>query len=76
MRNEDLHNLYMSDIIRMIKSRRMRRPRYVARIGQMRHAQNNLVGRLTRLLGGPRRWTEGRFKRSGQWPVPVLWGTQ
>jgi hypothetical protein len=36
-RNEELHNLYSSpDIIRQIKSRRMRLARHVARIGEER----------------------------------------
>jgi hypothetical protein len=39
LHNEELHNLYSSpDIIRQIKSRRMRRAGHVARIGEERKA--------------------------------------
>jgi hypothetical protein len=35
LHNEELHNLYsLSSVIRMIKSRRMRGPRHVARTGR------------------------------------------
>jgi hypothetical protein len=38
-RSEELHNLYSSsNIIRMIKSRRMRWAGYVARMGEKRNA--------------------------------------
>jgi hypothetical protein len=56
--SEELHNLYTSsDIIRMIKSRRMRWPRRVARMGEMRNVPNNLVGKTkeNRPLGRSRR---------------------
>jgi hypothetical protein len=44
--NEDLHNLYSSpSIIRMIKSRRMRRAGHVAGIGEKRNAYRILVGK-------------------------------
>jgi hypothetical protein len=41
----------------MIKSRRMRREKYVARMGEMRHAYKILVGKFEdkRPLGRPRR---------------------
>jgi hypothetical protein len=43
--NEELHNLYASpDIIRMIKSRRMRWAEYGASMGEMRNAYKILVG--------------------------------
>jgi hypothetical protein len=58
----ELHNLYYSsDIIRMIKSRRMRWAGQVARMGEMRIAYKILVGHLEgkRLFGGPRhRWED------------------
>jgi hypothetical protein len=39
LHNEELHNLYSSpNIIRMIKSRRMRWAKHVARMGEMRNA--------------------------------------
>jgi hypothetical protein len=45
LHNEALHNLYSSpNIIRMIKSRRIRWAGYVARIGKMRNAYTILVG--------------------------------
>jgi hypothetical protein len=34
LHNEELHNLYSSSIIRVIKSRRMRLARHVARMGR------------------------------------------
>jgi hypothetical protein len=44
--NEELHNLYSSpNIIRMIKSRRMRWAGHVARIGEKRNAYGILVGK-------------------------------
>jgi hypothetical protein len=45
LHNEELHNLYSSlNIIRMIKSRRMRWAGYVARIMEKRNACRILVG--------------------------------
>jgi hypothetical protein len=45
LHNEELHNLYSSpNIIRTIKSRRMRWARHVARIGEKRNAYRILVG--------------------------------
>jgi hypothetical protein len=62
MRNEELHNLYSSpDIIRMIKSRRMRWAVHVARIGEKRNAYRILVEKPEgkRPLGRPRRrWVD------------------
>jgi hypothetical protein len=44
LHNEELHNEYTSpNIIRVIKSRRMRWARYVGCMGQMRNACNVLV---------------------------------
>jgi hypothetical protein len=62
LRNEELHILYSSpSIIRMIKSRRMRRAEHVARIGDRRNAYRILVGKPEgrRPLGKPRhRWVD------------------
>jgi hypothetical protein len=62
LHNEELHNLYSSpNIIRMIKSRRMRWPGYVARLGATRNAYRMLVGKPEgkRPLGRPRRrWVD------------------
>jgi hypothetical protein len=62
LHNEELHNLYSSpSIIRMIKSRRMRRAGNVARTGANRNAYMILVGMSEgkRLLGRPRRrWVD------------------
>jgi hypothetical protein len=44
--NEELHNLYASpNIIRVIKSRRLRLTEHVARTAQMRNAYKILVGK-------------------------------
>jgi hypothetical protein len=54
--NEELHNLYSSpNIIRMIKSRRMRWVGHVARMEDKRNAYRILVGQIEgkRLLGRP-----------------------
>jgi hypothetical protein len=60
--NEEFHNLYSSQrIIRMIKSRRMRWARHVARIGEEKNAYRVLVKMLKgkRPLGRPRpRWED------------------
>jgi hypothetical protein len=57
LHNEELHNLYASpNIIRIIKSRRMRWVGHVACIGEMRNSFNILVGKHEekRPLGRPR----------------------
>jgi hypothetical protein len=57
---EELHNLYSSpNIIRMIKSKRMRWAGHVARMGETRNAYKILVGKPEgkRPLGRPRRFT-------------------
>jgi hypothetical protein len=47
--NEELHNLYSSpDIIRQIKSRRMRWSGHVARMGEGRNVYRVLVGKARR----------------------------
>jgi len=46
LHKEELHNLYASpNIIRVIKSRRMRWTGHVARMGQMRNTCNIFVGK-------------------------------
>jgi hypothetical protein len=58
LHNEELHNLYSSpNIIRMIKSRRMRWAVYVARMRAKRNPYGILVGKPEgkRPLGRPRR---------------------
>jgi hypothetical protein len=62
LHNEELHNVYSSpDIIRMIKSRRMRWAGHVARMGETRNAYRIFVGKPegNRPLGRPRcRWVD------------------
>jgi hypothetical protein len=63
LHNEELHNLYLSpDIIRQVKSRRMRWAGHVARMGEERKVYKVLVGKAEgkRPLGRPRRrWEDG-----------------
>jgi hypothetical protein len=63
LHNEELHKLYSSpDIIRQIKSRRMRWAGRVARMGEERKVNMVLVGKPEgmRPLGRPkRRWEDG-----------------
>jgi hypothetical protein len=57
LHNEELHDMYSSpSIIRMMKSRRMRLARHVARIGGKRNTCRLLVGKPEgkRPLGRPR----------------------
>jgi hypothetical protein len=62
LHNEELHNLYSSqNIIRIIKSRRMRGAVHVARMGVKRNAYRILMGRTEgkRSPGRPRRkWVD------------------
>jgi len=62
LHNEELNDLYSSpNIVRMIKSRRMRWAGHVARIGEKRGAYRVLVGKPEgkRPLGRPRRrWVD------------------
>jgi hypothetical protein len=65
LRIEKLHNLYCSpNVIRMIKSRRMRRPGHVGRMGAKRNAYRILVGKAEgkRQLGRPRNGWEDDIK--------------
>jgi hypothetical protein len=63
LHNGELHNLYSSpDIIRQIKSRRMRWEGHVARMGEWRNVYRVLVGKPEgkRALERPRRrWEDG-----------------
>jgi hypothetical protein len=63
LHNEELHNLYSSsDIIRQVKSRRMRRAGHVARMGEGTKVYKILVGKPEgkRPLGRLRRmWEDG-----------------
>jgi hypothetical protein len=63
LHNEELHILYSSpNIIRQIKSRRMRWAGYVACMGEERNVYRVLMGKPEgkRSLGGPRRrWEDG-----------------
>jgi hypothetical protein len=63
LHNEELHILYTSpDIIRQIKSRRMRWAGHVARMGEERNVYRALMGKLEGKipLGRPRRrWEDG-----------------
>jgi hypothetical protein len=62
LHNEELHDLYSSsNIIRIIKLRRIRWTGHVARMGEKRNAYRLLVGKPEgkRLLGRPRhRWVD------------------
>jgi hypothetical protein len=63
LHNEELHNLYSyPDIIRQVKSRRIRWAGHVARMGEERNVYKVLVGKPEgkRPLGRPRRrWEDG-----------------
>jgi hypothetical protein len=64
--NEELHNLYPSpDIIRQVKSRRMRWAGHVARMGEERIVYKVFMGKPEgkRPLGRPRR----RWDKNGSW---------
>jgi hypothetical protein len=64
LHNEELHKVYSSpSIIRIIKSRRMRWPGHVARMGENRNAYRILVGMPEgkRPLGRPRRRVGGQY---------------
>jgi hypothetical protein len=65
LHNEDLHNLYSSpDIIRQVKSKRMRWAGHVARMGEERKMYKFLAGKPEgkRPLGIPRRMWEDGFR--------------
>jgi hypothetical protein len=65
LHNDELHSLYSSpNIVRVIKSRRMRWAGHVARIGKGKGVYRVLVGRPEgkRSLGRPRRGWEDNIK--------------
>jgi hypothetical protein len=65
LHNDELHSLYSSpNIVRVIKSKRMRWAGHVARMGEGRVVYRVLVGRSEgkRLLGRPRRRWEDNIK--------------
>jgi hypothetical protein len=65
LHNDELHNLYSSpNIVRVIKSRRMRWAGHVTRIGEGRGVYRVMVGRPEgkRPLGRPRRRWEDNIK--------------
>jgi hypothetical protein len=65
LHNDELHSLYSSpNIVGVIKSRRMRWARHVARMGEGRGVYKVLVGRPEgkRPLGRPRRRWEDNIK--------------
>jgi hypothetical protein len=65
LHNDELHDLYSSpNIVRVIKSRKMRWAGHVARMGEGRGAYRFLVGRPEgkRPLGRPRRRREDNIK--------------
>jgi hypothetical protein len=65
LHNDELHSLYSSpNIVRVIKSRKMRWAGHVARIGEGRGVYRVLVGRpeSKRPLGRPRRRWEDNIK--------------
>jgi hypothetical protein len=65
LHNDEFHNLYSSpNIVRVIKSRRMRWAGHVARMGEGRGVYRVFVGKPEgkRPLGKPRRWWEDNIK--------------
>jgi hypothetical protein len=65
LHNDEIHSLYSSpNIVRVIKSRKMRWAGHVARMGEERVFYRVLVGRpeVKRPLGKPRRRWEDNFK--------------
>jgi hypothetical protein len=64
LHSKELYALYSSNIFRVIKSRRLRWARHVARMGERRGAERALVGKPEgrRPLGRPRRRWENNFK--------------
>jgi hypothetical protein len=70
LRNEELHTSYSSpNIIRMLKSRRMRWAGHGAQMGEKRNAYRILVGKPEgkRPLGRPRRRWVDNFLREIRW---------
>ena len=66
LHNEELHGLYDSpDVVKIMKSRRLRWAGHVARMGEKRRLYSILVGRPDgkRPLGRPRRRWEDNIRR-------------
>jgi hypothetical protein len=71
--NEELHDLYSSPSIKIIKARRMRWSGHVAQMGEKKNAYRLLVGKPeeNRLLGRPRRrWVDNSMMNL----LEVRWG--
>jgi hypothetical protein len=69
LHNEELNELYsLSNIVRVVKSRRMRWAVHVARMGEERGVHRVLVGKSERKrpLGRPRRRWEDNIKMDSQ----------
>jgi hypothetical protein len=69
LHNEELNNLYsLSNMVRVVKSRRMRWAGHVAHMGEGRGVHRGLVGKPegTRPLGRPRRRWEDNIKMALQ----------
>jgi hypothetical protein len=76
LQNDELHNLYSSpNIVRVIKSRRMRWAGHVARMGEGRSVYRILVGKPEgkRPLGRPRRRWEDNIKMDLR-VIGIRWG--
>ena len=78
--NEELNDLYsLPNIVRVVKSKRMRRAGHVARMGEDRGVQRVLVGKPEgkRLLERPRRRWQDNIKMDlqevGGWVVGTGW---
>ena len=77
LHNEELNDLYSShNIVRVIKSRRMRWAGHVARMGEERGVYRVLVGKLEgkRPLGRPRRRWVDNIRISRRWDVGIWTG--
>jgi hypothetical protein len=77
LHNEELNDLYsLPNIVRVVKSRRMRWAGHVARMGQERGVYRVLVGKSEgkRPLGRPRRRCEDNIKMDLQEIGVGLWG--
>jgi hypothetical protein len=78
LHNEELNDLYLSfNIMRVIKSRRMRWAGHVAHMGEERGVYRVLLGKMEkrRPLGIPRcRWGEKTRKDLQRWDVSIWTG--